>query len=414
MADHPDIARTLAAGRPRRRRPVWILGAIVIAIALGGGLWQASAAKSTAVTYTTEPAVEGPMVVNVTATGTVQPTTEVTVSSELSGTLQSVEVDYNDQIQVGQVLARLDDTKLRAQVENAEASVAAAKASVAQAEATAREALSNYQSQSSLDQRGISTKRDFIGYVAAHERADAAVSIAQADQTLAEANLVLQKTDLEKAVIRSPISGIVLDRTAEVGQIVASSLNAPTLFTLAEDLTRTELLVDIDEADIGRVAVGNEATFTVEAYPGRVFPATITQVRFASETTDGVVTYKAVLSVDNKELLLRPGMTATATITVTQIASALLAPNAALRYAPPQKAEAQRGNSNGLLGLIMPRRPGETRVAVGASNAVWVLRNGAPVRVSVTPGDTDGRNTVLAQGEVSPGDALIVDQTEAK
>ena len=300
-----DITQTLNRGQRLPRRALWLV-LLVALTGIGLWLWRADGAGAPAVDYVTEPVVKGPLVVTVAATGTVQPTTEVTVSSELSGTLVSVDVDYNDRVAVGQVLARLDDTKLKAQVANAQASLDAARAQVEQAAATAREAQANYESQSALDQRGVSTRRDFVGFVASHERAEAALAIARADQVLAEANLALGKADLEKSVIRSPITGIVLDRAADVGQIVASSLNTPDLFTIAEDLRHMELRVDVDEADIGRIAVGNEATFTVDAYAERGFPARITQVRFAPETTDGVVTYKAILSVDNADLLLRP------------------------------------------------------------------------------------------------------------
>jgi HlyD family secretion protein len=414
MADARDeIARTLAGAKPARRRWRWAILTLLLLLALAGWVWHAQRGADAATTYVTEPAFRAPLVVTVTATGTVQPTTQVAVSSELSGTLVAVEADYNDRVRVGQVLARLDDTKLRAQVANAEAALAAARAGVTQAEATERETRENYIAQSALDQRGVSTRRDFVGYEALFNRAVAATLIAKADLATAEANLALQQADLAKSVIRSPIDGIVLDRQAEEGQIVASSLNTPTLFTLAEDLRRMELRVDIDEADIGRVAVGNPATFTVDAYDGRSFPATITQIRFAPETTEGVVTYKAVLSVDNAELLLRPGMTATAMITVARIADALQVPNAALRYAPPvQSPSASRGG--GLLGLILPRRPPDAAGTVpGSGHAVWVLRDGAPNRVAIVPGDSDGRSTALRSGDLAEGDPVILEQSVA-
>ncbi len=408
-----DISRTLSGAKPARHRRRWAVPVALLLLALAAGAWQFGRSGTAATAYVTEPAFRAPLVVTVTATGTVQPTTQVAVSSELSGTLVAVEADYNDRVTVGQVLARLDDTKLRAQVANAEAALAAAKAGVTQAEATERETHENYIAQSALDQRGVSTRRDFVSYEALYNRAVAATLIARADLATAEANLSLQRADLAKSEIRSPINGVVLDRQAEEGQIVASSLNTPTLFTLAEDLTRMELRVDIDEADIGRVAVGNPATFTVDAYDGRSFPATITQVRFAPETTEGVVTYKAVLSVDNAELLLRPGMTATATITVAQIADALLVPNAALRYAPPVAVEtASRGG--GLLGLIIPRPPqGTAKPQATGEHSVWVLRDGTPVRARITPGDTDGQSTAILSGDLAEGDAVILEQTTA-
>src|SRR5690606_3720750 len=204
---------------------------------------------------------------------------------------------------------------------------------------------------------------------------------------LAEAAFSSVRSDLDKTVIRSPVKGIVLDRAADAGKIVASSLNAPTLFVIADDLAEMELRVDVDEADIGKVAVGNAARFTVEAYPGRGFAATITEVRYAPETTEGVVTYKAILAVDNTDLALRPGMTATATITVAVVADALQVPNAALRYAPPQAA-GESGGGSGLLGLIMPRRPGANGAGTASGRAVGVLRDGTPEEVAVETGQS--------------------------
>jgi HlyD family secretion protein len=413
MAQHDseDIAKTLSAGRRKAGwgKTVAAIAALVVAL----GAWAIlGSGSSDAVQYETEAAILGDLTITVTATGTVQPTTEVDVSSELSGTLASVDVDYNDQVAVGQVLARLDDTKLKAQLANASASVAAAQARLAQAEASAREAETDYRAAVELDRRGITTSRDLASNEATHLRAQAQVEIARADLTVAQANLDLQQADLEKAEIRSPIKGIVLNRTADVGQIVASSLSAPVLFTLAEDLARMELRVDIDEADIGRVAVGNAASFTVDAYGGQTFPAVITQVRFAPENTDGVVTYKAVLSVENSAGLLRPGMTATATIIVAQVVQALLVPNAALRFAPPQMVENAQGGS-GLLGLIMPKAPA-TAARTGVDDAIWVLRDGVAVETSVTPGETDGQHTALVSGDLVVGDLVITDQSVAE
>lgn len=405
-----DIARMLSAARPKPRRWLW-LGLCAAALAGGGGWYYTAQSQAAAVVrYTTEAVAVADLVVTVTATGTVQPTTEVEVSSELSGTLATVTVDFNDEVTAGQVLATLDTTKLSAQVANASAQLASARARLTQAVASAREAAAVLKTQQELAERGVATRKDLVGFEVADERAQAAVAIATADLTLAEANLDLVSADLEKAEIRSPINGVVLDRTAEAGQIVAASFEAPVLFRLAEDLTRMQLLVAIDEADIGKVSVRDAATFTVDAYQGRDFPAQITQVRFAPEVTQDVVTYKAVLSVENPERLLRPGMTATAVITVDQVAGTLTVPNAALRYAPPAAAAA-RQTSGGLVGLIMPR-PGGNRTAatVGSGKSVWVLRGDAPVEVAVELGATDGRYTAVT-GDLAAGDLVITDQT---
>lgn len=409
-----EIAKILSAKRPRRGR--WILAVMVVVGLAGGGYWywQGQQAKSAVVLYTTETVERGALTVTVTTTGTVEPTTQVEVSSELSGSLASVKVDFNDQVTVGQVLAELDSTKLSATVENAKAQLASARARVTQAEATARETAATLETQNELAARGVATRKDSVGIEANDERARAAVDIARADLSLAEANLSLVQADLEKAVIRSPINGIVLGRTAEPGQIVAASFEAPVLFTLAEDLTHMDLLVDIDETDIGKVAMGDKASFTVDAYEGKNFPAVITQVRYAPETAADVVTYKAVLSVENPEQLLRPGMTATAVITVDEVTDALIVPNAALRYAPPASSSNTRGAS-GLVGLILPA-PGSRggAAAVGNGKSIYVLRDGAPVEVKVELGATDGKRRVVTSDDLRDGDEAILDQSSGR
>lgn len=416
--DETGAVRRRLAPRRRGHGLTVVMLLAGLALAAGGWFWLGTGTGGQ-VSYATAPVTTDPLTVIVTATGTVQPTTEVEVSSELSGTLASVEVDYNDRIEVGQVLARLDSRKMEAQVANAGAALARATAQLVQAQATARQTAADLSRAEALGQRGINAQSARDTAEAEDARARAAVDSARADLTLAEANLALEQADLDKATIRSPIRGMVLARTAEAGQIVASSLNAPVLFTLAEDLAKMELQVDVDEADIGQVAVGNTAEFTVEAWRDRRFPAQITQLRFAPETTDGVVTYKAVLSVDNGERLLRPGMTATADITVRTVEDALTVPNAALRYAPsgaagPDTARSRSG-AGGLLSIVMPRRPPPAPATTGAAGrSVWVLREGAPVEVPVTPGVSDGQRTEVratAPAALAAGDQVILDQT---
>lgn len=407
-----DIASILAqADRPRR---AWIWGALAVAVGfgLGGWSWYAARMKASAITYETAAVTRGDVIVTVTATGSVQPRTQVDISSELSGSLATVEVDYNDRVTVGQVLARLDDTKLRSQVLTAEAQLGAARASLAQAQAADREASAYYDAQSELDKRGQSSRLSLVTQEAARDKARAAVAAATAEVALAEAHLAESRADLERTVIRSPIDGVVLDRAAEPGQIVASSLNAPVLFTLAEDLARMELQVDVDEADIGRIAVGNPATFTVDAYPGRSFPATIAAVRYAPETVDGVVTFKAILAVDNADGVLRPGMTATSTISVAVVADTLMIPDAAVRFEPPQEAVSGGGGGNGLIGIIMPPRQQQDRSAApqGQDETVWLLRDGIASEVAVKIGESDGKMTAVSGEDLAEGDEVIIDQ----
>lgn len=412
-----EIEKTLKLGKHKRRVPIWALAlAGVVAVAAAAWfLWLRP--EGGLVSYRTEAAQRGDLSVTVSATGTVEPTNLVEVSSELSGTLASVEVDYNDQVEVGQVLARLDTTKLKAQLDVQKAALVAAEARVQQAQTNLQEAFDDFERIRQLDERGVASHQSFLAAQAALERAQAALQIADADRALADANLALQQADLDKAVIYAPIKGVVLGRNADVGQIVASSLSAPVLFTIAEDLSSMELQVDIDEADIGRVKVGDSASFTVDAFDEQSFPATITEIRYAAETVEGVVSYKAILEVDNSDLRLRPGMTATASIVVADLSDVLMVPNAALRYVPALAANPETGGGNsgsGLLGLIMPRhtRPVGT-AGEDASKSIWVLRDGVPQQVSVTTGQSDGRYTAILDGALQAGDQVITDETGA-
>lgn len=411
MGADADLARLLAAAAPGRRRPwLWAGGLALAAAAALALVWLFQPDRGGGPGYVTTPLVRGDLTVTVAATGTLQPTTQVDVSSELAGTLQSVEVDYNDTVTVGQVLAQLDTSKLAATVANAEAQEASARARLMQAEATAAEVAETLATQRELAARGVATRREMISVEANDARARAALDMARADLTLAKANLALARADLDKAVIRSPIEGIVLNRKAEAGQIVGPGLNDPVLFVLAEDLARMQLLANVDEADIGQVAVGQAAVFTVDAFDGLSFDATITQVRYASEVTDDVVTYKAVLAVENPDLRLRPGMTATATITVAEETGALLVPNAALRWAPLRVTNGQAGAA-GLAGLILPSAASRMGAsAVGTGRSIWVLREGAPVEVPVQIGASDGRMSVVTGEGLAEGEAVITDQ----
>jgi HlyD family secretion protein len=418
-----DIAEVLGLGKPggpgarRARRLLWIGGGALLLLLLGFAIFGRGGEK---VRYTTAPAKRGDITVTVTATGTLQPTVQVDVGSELSGTIRSVEVDFNDSVKVGQVLANLDTTRLDAQVLQSKAAVESAQAKLVQAQATVSESESQLErlnrvreisggkvpSQSELDTANASALR------ATSEVASARAAVAQA-----KATLDTQLTDLSKAAIRSPVDGIVLLRSAEPGQTVAASLQAPVLFTLAQDLTHMELHVSVDEADVGQVSEGQHATFKVDAWPDREFSARVAQVRFGASTVEGVVTYETILEVDNSERLLRPGMTATAEITVNQVAQALLVPNAALRFTPTESAAAPSG---GLLRALIPGRPGSARRPRenGAKDEregrVYVLEAGKPRALEIGTGATDGTWTEVKDGTIEPGTELVVDAVQTK
>lgn len=413
--EKPDIDEVLGIGKsPRsiwlRWRTVLWLGLIIGLLAAAVAYW-AGQGGAPALRYVSEPATRGDLTVTVTATGTVEPTNVVEISSELSGTVRSIEVDFNDRVTKTQILARLDTDKLEAQVARSRASVVASQAKVKEAEATIGETRAKFERLAKLAEKQFVSQQDLEAAKAAYERAVASLASAEADKKVAEADLALNETNLDKACICSPIDGIVLSRNVEPGQTVAASLQAPVLFTLAEDLRQMELQVDIDEADIGKVKEGQAAVFSVEAYQERSFPATISELRFASQTVEGVVTYKAILSIDNSELLLRPGMTATAEIVVQQVKDALLVPNAALRFTPP--SERQDTSNRGLLTIILPRRTRHTEVpktpATEGERQIWILKDGQAVPVMVATGVTDGSMTEVLSGDIAPDDSVIVD-----
>jgi HlyD family secretion protein len=399
-----------------------LIGRVVIAalISLAAALllyFWARTGNSSTVSYLTDPATRGNLVVTVSATGTVQPVNDVDVSSEQSGTIRKVHVDFNQRVKAGQVLAELDTDKLVSAVARARATVAAAKAKVEDARATLVEKRQLVDRVRPLAAKKISTEQALEAAEAAFERAQAAVASARADVAAAEADLQLSETNLAKARILSPIDGIVLVRNVEPGQTVATSLQAPVLFRLAEDLARMELQVDVDEADVGKVRVGQQAAFTVESFIDRKFPARIKEVRLAPETKEGVVTYKAILDVENADLLLRPGMTATADITVENIADALLIANAALRFQSPQLQQPQETRS--WLRQILPGPPQRQAPRVVQSTRpgegrVWVLQNRELAPVTVTLGATDGARTEIRKGELKPGDAVATGAAKPK
>ncbi len=370
------------------------------------------------VQYRTDTARLGDITVIVTATGTVEPTNQVDISSELSGIIRSVSVDFNSTVKVGQVLAELDTDKLKATVESSRARVDAAKARLLEAEATVVEKERELTRKKALADRQIGSLQDLDIAKAGYDRAVASRASARADIKSAEADLKLNETNLEKTCICSPINGVVLSRNVDPGQVVASSLQAPVLFAIAEDLGKMDIQVDVDEADVGKVREGQAATFTVDAHPDRKFHAVISQLRFGSEIVQGVVTYKAVLTTDNSELLLRPGMTATAEIVVHEEKEVLSVSNEALRFSPPSPEE-NSGNQSFLKRLLpgMPQfRPASRPEITGSARDLWVLGDdGVAVPVRVIIGATDGRRTQIVEGPLEVGQKIAVDAvTSAK
>jgi HlyD family secretion protein len=412
MSGDPAVNEVLARSGGGRKRP-WRTLALggTAALFLVGGLALVLGGEEPGPRYVTAEATRGDLTVEVTATGTVEATATVEVGAEVTGRLTAVHVDFNDRVEVGQLLAEIDPETYRAAVEEAKARVAAAEASILQARATARETAAVLARAEAEAAEGVASGKELDAARAAAERAQAGQASAAAEARVARAALQSAQTRLEKTRITSPIRGTVLSRQVDPGQTVTAGFQTPVLFELAEDLSRMSLHVLVDEADVGQVREGQEARFTVDAYPGRTFPSKVLSLRNQPTVDQNVVSYEAVLEVDNRELLLRPGMTATATIVSETRKDVLLVPDAALRFRPPAMASGGFRGPPGLGGP--PRRPGaETRVAGESAARVWILKDGAPVPVPVRPGATDGRNTEV-EGDLAPGTPVIVDLGEA-
>ncbi len=417
-----DLLGVGAARRWWQRPALWIALVLLVLAAVGFAYWQRAKQASAAPVYVTEPVRKGDLTLTVSANGTLQPTRTVNIGSELSGTVRRVAVDVNDPVKKGQVLVELDTAKLSAQVQRSRASLASAHARQAQAAATVKEARAAFgrlEEVKRLSGGKVPSAAELDSGSATLDRALADEASARASVQDATAALSTDETNLSKASITSPINGVVLTRTVDPGNAVAASLQAVTLFTVAEDLTQLQLQVNVDEADVGAVKVGQKASFTVSAYPVRPYPAKITRVAFGATKTDNVVTYIAWMEVDNSDLSLRPGMTAVATITATERSDALLVPNTALRFTPPPAPEAQaKASGGGVMSQLMPRMPrpqrrsggGGAGGAGGKTRQVWVLEGGAPVAHSVTVGISDGRMTEVTGGDLAPGMEAITDQ----
>lgn len=438
--DPSSLQRLLGddAPRPIWRQPrVWLLAALLAGAALAGWTWLGRSAAQAAPRYVTEPLQRGDLQLQVTANGKLQATRTVSIGSELSGTVAQVRVDVNDAVKAGQVLVELDTAKLRDQIAASRAALASAEAAVAQAQAGLRQARADLQRLEEVQRLSggqVPSAAELDAARAALDKAQAAEASAHAGVASARATLSTNETNLSKASIRSPIDGVVLTRNVDPGYAVAASLQAVTLFTIAEDLRRLQISVNVDEADVGQVQVGQQARFTVAAWPGRSYPARVVRVAYGSTLTDNVVTYTTLMDLPNDDLSLRPGMTATAVITATERRGVLLVPNRALRFTPEEAAAGKGGagsatagspgsgsGSGGIVSQLMPRPPGMAprrssaanaeQPAAGAPRRLWLLQDGRPVAVPVTTGLSNGRLTEVSGAGLREGAAVIVEQT---
>jgi HlyD family secretion protein len=419
-----EFLRTTTKPRWRRWAKYWIPAALVIILLV---IVFASRGDNKP-NYISEPVARHSLDITVTATGNLRPTNQVQVGSEVSGRIDRVLVDVNDRVARGQVLAQINTDVIDDQIRQAQADLNSARASVAQAGATIdvdTAQLARLQEVYRLSGGKVPSKTELEAAQANVKRDRASVASAQAAVARAQAALSSSMTNRDRAVIRSPVSGVVLARQVEPGQTVAASFNTPTMFVLAEDLSAMQLRVNVDEADVGQIRPGQKATFTVDAYPGRAFPASVERIDLASTNTattaasgtststtggqgNSVVNYEARLAVANPDGLLRPGMTATATIATEQTQVGLLVPNGALRFNPDEATQAQQSGGGLQVRAGLAQEEQKATIGVGSRQKIYVLKDdGTLQRYDVVVGPSNGRLTVVTSDKLKPGMKVV-------
>jgi HlyD family secretion protein len=369
-----------------------LLFGILILTALALAAYFSFGNKEKEVNYRTEKAVKGDIVATVTATGTVNAVTTVLVGTQVSGTIKNIYVDFNSPVKKGQVIALIDPATFEAQVAQARANLLSAKANLEKSEATLVDTKRTMGRNRKLFSKDLIARSDLDTAETNYETAKAQVGVSKAQVAQTEAALKIAETNLGYTKILSPVDGVVISRNVDIGQTVAASFQTPTLFTIAQDLTKMQIDTSVDEADIGNIKVGQDVEFTVDAYPDVTFKGIVSQVRNSPTIVENVVTYDVVIKVDNPELKLKPGMTANVSIVLMGKKDILKIPNAALRFSP---AAEDRGRIQG--------RQKEKGLGV------WILENDKAKRVPVKTGISDGNYTELVSGGISEGQELIVE-----
>ena len=431
-AHRPDAEGLQEILSTDKRRSRWkrVLVAVIVlvlaaAAALVGVRLFGDAGDQGAPKYKTTKIARGDLKATITATGTVEALNTVQVGAEVSGRIAALHADFNDGVTAGQLLAEIDPEQAKASVAEAKAQVLAARAGVAKANATLIAARLEAERSSALQEKGLLSKKELESAVSSHELAKASLQSAKASLALSEASYASSKTKLGKTRIVAPISGTVLSREVEVGQTINAGMQTPVLFTICEDLGHMRLSSSVDEADIGVVKAGQAASFTVDAYPERTFDSEVESVRNVATVSSNVVSYEVLLSVDNSELLLKPGMTASVEIVTLLVPDSLLVPNKALRFKPSDAAPSRGGPPRGLPFLGGPQGGrGNDKPTNQASlerlgrldsrqAVVWVLAGGALEPVAVEKLATDGTNTAVRSDALAVGALVVTDVVEA-
>ena len=367
------------------KKAVIISAVIILLVVTGYILFRG---KGNEPKFRTEKVVKGDIVMSVTSTGTVNPVTTVLVGTQVSGTIKEIHVDFNSPVKKGQLIARIDPALFEAQVNQARANLFSAKANLEKAEATLVDAKRTMDRNKELFSKNLVARSELDTAETNHETSKATVSAAKAQVAQTEAALSLAETNLYYTKIVSPVEGIVVSRNVDVGQTVAASFQTPTLFSIAQDLTKMQIDANVDESDIGNIKVRQDVEFIVDAYPDITFKGSVWQVRNAPITVQNVVTYDVVIKVDNPEVKLKPGMTANVSIITAIKKDVLKIPNAALRFSLSEK------------GVQTPEKKGP---------GIWILEKEQPMRIPVSTGISDGNYTELISGEIREGQEVIIE-----
>lgn len=378
-----------------------VLIGIAIVIVLGVVVFIAFRKKENGLNFRTEKISKGDIVETVTASGNVNAVTTVLVGTQVSGTIKTIYADFNSPVKQGQLIAQIDPAIFEAQVEQARANLLSAKANLEKADASFIDAKRTMERNKALFSKDLIARSEVDIAETNYETAKAQINASKAQITQAEASLKVAETNLRYTRIISPVNGIVVSRNVDVGQTVAASFQTPTLFTIAQDLTKMQIDTNVAEADIGKVKQGQDVEFNVDAYTGVIFKGKVSQVRNAPINVQNVVTYDAVILVGNPELKLKPGMTANVSIIISAKKDVLRIPNAVLRFSMPDKDKDKNKKAQ-------QKGPGQK----GAG--VWIIENGKPKRISVSTGVSDGSYTELISGEIKEGQEVIVESLKTK
>lgn len=399
------------------RRRLAFIGAILLTIALGYAVWAAQ--QPDGPVYQTAEAVRGDLATRTTASGRIKAVDTVEVGSQVSGLIAELHADFNTPVKKGQVLARIDPSTYEARVNQNEAELATAKARLDQARADLLEAQRDYDAKRKLGASGYFAARGVETAEATLVKARAALALAKASLEQVQANLNQSRIDLSRTFIRAPVDGVVIDRAINIGQTVAASFQAPKLFVIAKDLSEMQVEASVDEADIGSVAPGQRAEFTVDAYPDRIFNGQVKEVRIAGVENQNVITYTVIITAPNRDGKLLPNMTANATIFLGEVRNVLKVPVMALNYQPAEiaaKAAGQAGaaGGNGSNGGPAAGPAKGSDGEKGKPGMVWVLNGkGKPEQRPVRVGSANDEEAGIIGGALKPGEKVIIGETAA-